>query len=241
MPKSSVFKFKEFDIRQDQSIMKVNTDGVLLGAWSNVAFKEHALDIGTGTGVIAIMIAQKNYAITVKGIEIDAASCHQAKLNMKNSPFSDRLEAIHISLQQYALQSTAKFDLLISNPPFFTGGIHSTNENKANVRHTIKLSHHDLLCSAKQLLTKDGHFDLILPYTEGLKFVELAQKFDLYLNSMTSVRSRQDKQIERILLRFGWKRITNINEKELIVYSGQAANDYTADFIEITKIFYLNM
>ncbi|MBK8669193.1 MAG: methyltransferase [Saprospiraceae bacterium] len=174
------FRFKKFVIQQDDCTMKVNTDGVLLGAWSDISTKKNVLDIGTGTGVIAIMVAQKNEEIIAHGLEIDEIAYKQARLNMEQSPFSQRLEAIYDSLQNYCEITTHKYDLIISNPPFFSGGTFSLNENKKNVRHTIKLSHTDLLRSVKKLLTPDGHFDLILPYIEGLRFIEMAELYDFF-------------------------------------------------------------
>ncbi|MBL0100921.1 MAG: methyltransferase [Saprospiraceae bacterium] len=112
--------------------MKVNTDGVLLGVWSDISTKKNVLDIGTGTGVIAIMVAQKNEEIIAHGLEIDEIAYKQARLNMEQSPFSQRLEAIYDSLQNFCEITTHKYDLIISNPPFFSGGTFSLNENKKN-------------------------------------------------------------------------------------------------------------
>jgi len=240
MTPNEAFKFKAFDIMQDQCTMKVNTDGVMLGAWSDVDGKSKALDIGTGTGVIALMLAQKNKNLDVVGIDIDSESCQQAEINAKQSIFKDQVDIKEISLQEFAAQSTADFDLIISNPPFFTGGTFSSNENKANVRHTIKLSHIDLLQSVKKLLQSDGHFDVVLPYIEGLRFVEMASKYDLYLHRKTEVRSRSERNIERLLLRFGLSQVFNPTEDALVVYQGET-KQYTEEFINLTKAFYLNL
>lgn len=240
MTPNEVFKFKAFDIIQDHCTMKVNTDGVMLGAWSDVNGKKKALDIGTGTGVIALMLAQKSEDLDVVGIDIDVDSCRQAEINAKQSKFKDQVEIKEISLQAFAMVSAHIYDLIISNPPFFTGGTFSSNENKANVRHTIKLSHIDLLQSVKKLLHHDGHFDVVLPYLEGLRFVEMAGKYDLYLHRMTEVRSRSDRNIERLLLRFGLSQMPNPIQDSLIVYYGDT-KQYTEEFTNLTKAFYLNM
>ena len=117
-----VFKFKQFNIEQDKCSMKVGTDGVLLGAWANVENATNILDIGTGTGVIAVMLAQRAPLAQVSGIEIDEAACEQAVENMQASPFADRLKAELMPIQDFAKLSRSEFDLIVSNPPFFSGG-----------------------------------------------------------------------------------------------------------------------
>ncbi|MEZ4912157.1 MAG: methyltransferase domain-containing protein [Saprospiraceae bacterium] len=234
----NTFQFKQFTIHQDKCGMKVNTDGVLLGVWSDVVSKVKILDIGTGTGVIALILAQKKPEAMITGIDIDENACLQAYENFRESPFKDRLECTCSSIQDFAIQSEQTFDLIISNPPFFSGGTFSLNENKANVRHTIKLPHSDLLRSVKRLLKPDGHFDLILPYIEGLKFIEMARSYDLYLQTQTNVISKPKNGIERLLLRFG-----NIpREKQentlLIQEEHHKVNEYTDAYTQMVQPFY---
>jgi len=238
---SDVFRFKQFEIYQDKCTMKVNTDGVLLGAWSEIDDRKQALDIGSGTGIIAMMLSQRSPSLMITGIEIDKDAYLQARSNMQHSKFSERLFAVHSALQDYASITEARFDLIISNPPFFTGGTFSSNENKANVRHTIKLSHADLLLSVKKLLSPEGYFDLILPYIEGLRFIEMAGKYDLSLKKMTEVRSRENKNIERLLLRFRHGHSSAFDQDELIIYNGVGVKDYSDEFQALTKEFYLFM
>ncbi|MBK8349199.1 MAG: methyltransferase [Saprospiraceae bacterium] len=235
------FRFKKFVIQQDDCTMKVNTDGVLLGAWSDISTKKNVLDIGTGTGVIAIMVAQKNEEIIAHGLEIDEIAYKQARLNMEQSPFSQRLEAIYDSLQNFCEITTHKYDLIISNPPFFSGGTFSLNENKKNVRHTIKLSHTDLLRSVKKLLTPDGHFDLILPYIEGLRFIEMAELYDFTPVKITEVYAKAQKPIERLLIRLGNKHNLSTQRDTLIIHNSDLSNDYTEEFKSLTQSFYLFM
>lgn len=238
---SEVFRFKKFEIHQDLCSMKVNTDGILLGAWSDLDDKRDALDIGTGTGLIALMLAQRSEDLRVTGIEIDQNSFHQASENAKLSVFSSRMYIIHDSVQQYAQTATIKYDLIVSNPPFFSGGTFSANENKANVRHTIKLSHADLLISVQKLIALNGHFDLILPYMEGLRFIELAAKYDFYPTYVTEVRSKVDKPVERLLIRLAYKVQNPLTHNQLVIHQSNEANDYSVDFINLTKAFYLFM
>ena len=216
--------------------MKVNTDGVLLGAWADVSNSDNVLDIGTGTGVIALMIAQRSSKSKIIGIEIDNASANEAIENVNNSKFRDQVSIVHESIQEYAKNHSDKFDLIISNPPFFTGGTFSANENKANVRHTIKLPHGDLLNAVNTLLGPDGNFALILPYIEGLRFIELAERSQLFVSRITEVHHRPEKPIERLLINFVKKKVT-VKKSELLIMDPDLTN-YTRDFIELTKDFY---
>jgi tRNA1Val (adenine37-N6)-methyltransferase len=235
-----VFRFKSFEISQEKSAMKVNTDAILLGAWTRVSHAKKALDIGTGTGVIALMLAQRNEKLEVLGIDIDGVTAEEAMENMQNSKFKDRAKAIHCSVQEFANNpDSEKFDLIVSNPPFFSGGTFSLNENKNNVRHTVKLSHKDLLSSVKRLLTPHGQFVLILPYIEGLRFIEIAQQYDLYANFITYVRPRASKNIERLLISFSDQK-SKTEESSLVVYAGETGNVRSNEYIKLTQEFYLN-
>jgi tRNA1Val (adenine37-N6)-methyltransferase len=238
---SDVFKFKQFEVSQDQCTMKVNTDGILLGAWSDLGGKATALDIGTGTGIIALMLAQRNSLLNVHSIEIEDKSFRQAKINLTQSPFAARMDCIHQSIQDYAKWTNHKYDLIVSNPPFFSGGTFSINENKASVRHTLKLSHTDLLSSVKILLNEGGHFDVILPFIEGLRFVEIAAKYDFGAVRMTEVNSKANKNIERLLIRLEQKYKGDCDVSSLVIYQSDVANDYTDEMIQLTKDFYVFM
>jgi tRNA1Val (adenine37-N6)-methyltransferase len=238
---SEVFRFKQFVVQQDLCSMKVNTDGILLGAWSSVESKVNALDIGTGTGLIALILAQRSLSLNVDAVEIDQSSSQQAAENAKNSIFNDRVRIIHDSIQHFSQQNATPYDLIISNPPFFSGGTFSINENKANVRHTIKLSHADLLFSIQKLMAKDGHFDMILPYIEGLRFIELAAKYDFYPVHITEVLPKKGRPIERLLLRFANKFQSNVKKNMIVIRNSDDPKDYTDAFTELTKAFYLFM
>ncbi len=236
---NKIFKFKQFEIEQIQSAMKVNTDGILLGSWAQLENATHALDIGTGTGLIALMLAQRSENLSVDAIEIDSPSYKEAHLNVMNSKFSDRVSVFHESIQNYSKICTKQYDLIVSNPPFFTGGTMSINENKANVRHTVKLSHIDLLNSVKKLLSQNGFFDIILPYVEGMRFIEIAQHYNLYPHQIVEVKSRSEKPIERCLIRLGFMKISNIKTSTLVLSQSPKANDFSAEFVEWVKDFYI--
>ena len=191
------FKFKNFVIHQDQCTMKVGTDGVLLGAWVDVSHANEILDIGTGTGLIALMCAQRAKNSMVSAIEIEQAACEQASYNFNASPYANRLFSIQESIQNYSKLSRKTFDLIVSNPPFFSGGTFSSNQDRNSVRHTIKLPHGDLLSATRKLLSRSGKFCVILPYIEGLRFKELAHNYQLFCTKMTEVFPKAHKKTEQ--------------------------------------------
>ncbi|MEM0993747.1 MAG: methyltransferase [Bacteroidota bacterium] len=232
------FKFKQFEIQQDQCPMKVGTDGILLGAWADVADAKHVLDIGTGTGLIAIMLGQRNELAKIDAVEIDECACSQASANMQAAPWSDRLQAIPVAIQDFAQSAQQSYDLIVSNPPFFSGGTFSDKADRNQVRHTVKLPHGDLLRAVQKLLAKDGKFALILPLIEGLRFEELAQNYNLYCTKRTEVFPRADKNVERLLLQFEQQPKPIIKE-QLIVQKGAIANDWTEAYQALTGMFYL--
>ena len=244
---SKPFVFKQFKIHQDRCAMKVGTDGVLLGAWTDVKETLSILDIGTGTGVIAIMLAQKTAqkeasnsmgeVCHIDAVEIDDSAVEQAQENMAESPFSDRLTVFHDSIQHFAKTHPHKYELVVSNPPFFTGGTLSSTGDKTNVRHTVKMPHGELLHATRALLHKNGRFCVILPLIEGLRFIEIAGTYGFYLTRRSDVRPKEDKGIERLLLQF---ELTNrtYSQDELIIQNSPDERDYTEGYKELTKDFY---
>ena len=235
---SKPFRFKQFTIEQDQCTMKVGTDGVLLGAWAAANEVNLALDIGTGTGLIAIMLAQRLTGAHIHAVEINESACQQAQNNMANSPWSNHLQAFFQPIQEYAKVSSEKYDLIVSNPPFFSGGTFSQNQDKTNVRHTVKLPHGDLLSAVRSLLAEDGKFCIILPLIEGLRFRELALSYQLYCSEIMEVIPKVDHQVERLLMKFGKEEIA-LKKSQLIVYKEQP-NVYTEEYVALTKAFYLD-
>jgi tRNA1Val (adenine37-N6)-methyltransferase len=234
------FTFKHFRIDQDQCTMKVGTDGVLLGAWADVSNTKMLLDIGTGTGVIAIMLAQRTLnteGVKVHAVEIDPFAASQAKENMEKCPFSERLGSVNDSIQSFAKSVSLQYDLIVSNPPFFTGGTFSSNQDKTNVRHTVKLPHGDLLQATRSLLAKDGKFCVILPLIEGLRFIDIAKTYGFYCTKKTEVFTLADKAVERLLLQFESKN-KETETDVLIMLNSQKRNDYTDAYKELTKDFY---
>lgn len=219
--------------------MKVGTDGVLLGAWADTTGAGSILDIGTGSGLIAIMLAQRTTDAMVHGVEIDGPSYGQAGENMQRSPWPGRLQAFHAAIQDFAGSAGTTYDLIVSNPPFFTGGNLSYNQDRNLVRHTVKLSHQDLLSAVRRLLSAHGRFCVILPYIEGLRFCELAANYHLYCTRMTEVHPKLDKPIERLLLQF--EKHNKPRRVDQLPIQHEQRNDWTADYIQLTKDFYLKI
>lgn len=233
------FKFKQFVIHQDQCTMKVGTDGVLLGAWADVEGVSRALDIGTGSGLIAIMLGQRSEKAKIDGVEIEEKAFEQTVQNMKEAPWANRLKAYNISLQDFSKNCTHTYDLIVSNPPFFSGGTFSHNQDRNSVRHTIKLPHGDLLGAARKLLAPHGKLCLILPYIEGLRIQELAQSYNLYCTKETHLRPKASKSVERLLLQFERQEKPVVRDE--LVIQKENNNEWTDPFMALTKDFYLKM
>ncbi|MEP7266708.1 MAG: methyltransferase [Saprospiraceae bacterium] len=232
------FKFKKFSVAQELVTMKVGFDGVLVGAWASIDGVNTVLDIGTGSGLIALIIAQRiGENANIHAIDVDKNSILQAKGNFKNSPWASVFTLHHQSIQDFARTFDAKYDLIISNPPFFTGGMMSENDAKNDARHTIKLPHGDLLLAVDRLLHDKGKLVLILPYLQGLRFMEISQTYRLFASKITEVISKQGKTVERLMIEFSRTK-KNHFQNQLLVY--EEGTQYTEEYKALTKDFYLN-
>lgn len=234
-----MFKFKKFSIAQDRSAMKVGTDGVLLGAWVSLQGDEcRMLDIGSGTGLIALMLAQRSCnfdkQIAIDGVELDLASCGQAVENVDSSPWNDRVTMHHSDIQSYEAK---RYDLIVSNPPFFVDSLLAPNEERSNARHTTQLPFPDLIDSVLRLLKPNGHFALILPTAEQQLFDrEVAGRLKLLRRCAVkgSVRSMAKRQLSEYLLTD--VAVEAIHE-ELTLRS--ADGTYSDEYRNLTRYFYL--
>lgn len=198
-----IFKFKNFSIVQKDNSIKVNDDGILLGAWANCEDCQHLLDIGTGTGVIALLVAHKNTDAIIDAVEIDEISCLEAQHNVSQSSASSRIHVIKSSIQDFAKTTSVVYDHVLCNPPFFSGGSLSTVPgDKDLLRQTTKLGHGDLLIAVSRLLRAGGKFSVILPYMEGLRFIEMAQRYHMILQDKVNVKKTKDARVEKLLLTF---------------------------------------
>lgn len=237
MPNTS-FAFKQFIIKQDLCAMKVGTDAVLLGSWVKPNDSTRILDIGTGTGVIALMLAQKTSS-NIEAIDIDENAVTQAKQNVLSSKFTDSINVQLISLQNFANQETQKFDLIITNPPYFEQSYKSSDEQRSQARHADVLPFEELLDGVKKLLADKGKFCLILPRLEAEKFTLLAEKKGLHLSKLLRVKSRSDKiEAKRHLMQFEFK-ATEFSEDTLVIEE-EVRHQYTPEYIALTKDYYLN-
>ncbi|MBL7830248.1 MAG: methyltransferase [Saprospiraceae bacterium] len=234
----TVFRFKHFEVRQDKATMKIGTDGVMLGAWADVKSNDEILDIGTGTGLIALMLAQRSQQASVHAVEIEQEAFEQASENFDLCLWHDRLRCFNMSIQDFAEATSQKYDLIVCNPPFFTGGTLSDNHERSLVRHTIKLPHGDLLLSVRKLLKKNGRFCVILPYLEGLRFKEMAQSNGLFCNKVLGTKPSLLKPVERLLMEFSY--LANQYEyKELTIRNER--QEWSSEYINLTKEFYINL
>ncbi|WP_421920785.1 tRNA1(Val) (adenine(37)-N6)-methyltransferase [Marinifilum sp.] len=235
---NNYFKFKQFTIHQEASAMKVGTDGVLLGAWADVEQSKQLLDIGTGTGLIAIMLAQRtNSDSIIDAIEIDDSAYRQAEENINACPWKDRVNAVHNSFQDYSLISKKKYDVIVSNPPYFMNGLNAKEESRTKARNANHLPFEDLLVGVKKLLNMKGSFSVVLPIEEGDLFIRLAKLTGFGLKRKCKVLPNPGKPAKRYLLELCLQDCECLNE-ELIVENGQR-HVYSPQYIELTKDFYL--
>ncbi len=217
--------------------MKVGTDGVLLGAWATCENAESILDIGTGTGLIALQLAQRSKAI-IDAIEIDETAALQAKENVENSPWANRINILAQSFQDFSSNCKKQYDLLVSNPPYFENSLKSANDKKNKARHTDSLSPEEILHRSKTLLSKNGRLCLILPVKEAEKFLLLGKENGWYCEQKTAVIPRIGSQAKRALIAL--KQGAGIcYENELIIETAER-HAYSAAYKQLTKDFYLN-
>ena len=236
---SSIFKFKEFTVNQDRCAMKIGTDGVLLGAWTSVGHKPFSiLDIGTGTGILSLMLAQRSFAEAIEAIEIDDDAFEQAAENFENSPWGDRLFCYHAGFIEFVEEIDDKYDLIISNPPFYSEDYKTDDAKRDLARFTDALPFEHLLFGTAKLLSENGKASFIIPFSEEDHFITLASKFSLFPNRITRVKGTPSTDIKRSLLEFSFSK-TDIETSELIIEIGR--HDYTEDYINLTKNFYLKM
>ena len=232
MKQSKPFKFKQFEIIQEANPQKVGTDSMLLGAWTTGDFSR-ILDIGTGTGILALMLAQKYKQANITAIEPDLASVQEATLNFKNSNFSERILAIQTSLQQFG--SLDKFDLIISNPPYFDGTFLSQDIHRNRARHQDNLRIDELYECAAELLSVNGRFNVIIPFDIETEHIERAFDQDLFIQEITHTLS-PDGSKKRSLISFGFEDVDPKIDQILVKNN---KNQYSQDYIDLTKDFYL--
>ena len=227
-----IFKLKQFDLKQSDSMQKMGSDSMLLGASLTGQYKQ-ILDVGTGTGILALMMAQKNPTANVVAIEPHQLSYSEAKFNFKNSPFNQRLSIENITLQKY--QTPLKFDLIISNPPYYENSTLSQKNNRNSARHTIDLPIIDFYKYSANLLSNKGVVHLIFPSDLQKKHLQYAKQFGLYPNSIINVIKENQKVIRNIIT-FSFSPVETIQTESIII--SLTNGKYSKKYIELTKDFY---
>lgn len=236
---SDTFKFKQFSINQDKCAMKIGTDGVLLGAWANINHNPISiLDIGAGTGLIALMLAQRSPQSFIEAIEIDADAFEQCAGNFENSIWNDRLFCYHASLLEYVEEVEDNYDLIVCNPPFYSEDYKTNNKARDLARFNDAMPFEHLLYTVAKLLDDNGKFCTIIPYKEQDRFVRLANQVHLHLNEVTLVRGNTNSEFKRSLLCFS-RQESELQTDELTIEINR--HQYTPEYIELTKEFYLKM
>ncbi len=229
----SYFQFKQFTVWHDRCAMKVGTDGVLLGAWAPVEGARRVLDVGTGTGLVALMMAQRSLA-SIVAVEMDEPAARQARENAGRSPWADRIEVVQADFTLYHPQE--KFDVIVSNPPYFADSLRCPDAQRTNARHTGALTYETLLQGASAMLTNDGSFTLIAPAEMTDRIIDIARAFGLFPVRKLLVRTRPEGGFRRVLLTFLFEERTCVAEELLTEVE---RHRYSEAYVELTKEFYL--
>ncbi|WP_044402002.1 tRNA1(Val) (adenine(37)-N6)-methyltransferase [Lacinutrix sp. Hel_I_90] len=243
---NQTFKFKQFEVNQDQCAMKIGTDGVLLGAWASIEKQPFAiLDIGSGTGVLSLMLAQRSSAEVLDALEIDAMAYEQCVDNFEGSPWGDRLFCYHADLAEFTEEIDDQYDLIVCNPPFYSEDYKTENTQRDLARFQEAMPFEHLIESVSKLLMKDGVFCTIIPFKEEDQFIALASALNLKVDKRTRVRGTINSEIKRSLLEMSFCEPARsddknvINTTELIIETTR--HNYTEDYINLTKDFYVKM
>jgi tRNA1Val (adenine37-N6)-methyltransferase len=230
------FQFKQFIVYHDQCAMKVGTDGVLLGAWVDMAQRESVLDIGTGTGLIALMLAQRGAAM-VHAVELDHAAAVQANENVRQSAFSDVITIIEADFAQFQSPANRKYNLIVSNPPFFHDSLNAETENRNMARHSDALPWLVLLERSRNLLADNGKIALVIPAESEAYLLSLAFRLQLFETRICRVFTRNNKPAQRVLIELT-KQPAVCKREQLFIHLPDG--EYSSDYKNITKDFYLN-
>ena len=238
------FTFKQFQVNQDRCAMKIGTDGVLLGAWTPLINNPYnVLDIGAGTGILSLMLAQRSNAAPnnvgiIDAIEIDEDAYEQCVENFEASPWGDKLFCFHAGLDEFVDEPEDEYDLIISNPPFYTDDYKTDNTSRDLARFEDALPFEELIEAAALLLSDNGIFSVIIPFKEEERFVSMCKELDLFPLKITRVKGTPTSEIKRSLLAFCRIEQTPLIDELIIEIS---RHNYTPEYIELTKEFYLKM
>jgi len=232
---NSTFRFKQFEIEQADCAMKINTDGVLIGALSSHDAPLRILDIGTGTGVIALMLAQRYPSAYIDAVEIDLQAAYQAGLNFQNSIFSNRIKILNSSFE--AIDQTCFYDLIVSNPPFYTNSLHTSNERKKIAKHTDIDFFKNILNFAYHRLRAEGVLQLILPTELALEIKRIAPDYNLHTTQEIAIRSFESTAVIRQIIHLRKDRQDTVRQQNFVIYSGKGI--YSDEYRQLLKPFFL--
>ena len=236
----STFNFKQFSVQQDKCAMKIGTDSVLLGAWCPIDNNPFSvLDIGAGTGVLSLMLAQRSHAEQIDALEIDEDAYEQCVENFEASPWSDRLFCFHAGLDEFIEEPEDEYDIIISNPPFYSEDYKTDNSQRDLARFQDAMPFEELVEAADLLLSENGIFAVIIPYKEEERFIDLCAEVELFPVKVTRVKGSHTTPIVRSLLAFKRYELSVLTADELVIEINR--HEYTDDYINLTKDFYLKM
>ena len=228
-----MFHFKHFSLKQADSAMKVGTDAMILGAMIDSSNKNQGLDIGSGTGVLSLMVAQQNSLIRIDAVEIDVLSANECEINFANSPWADRLSVEYADFQLF--DTNKQYDLIFSNPPYYATTNLNEDVRKANARHEESLPAKSILARVNDFLSIDGEFWVIIPASERERWILLAEQNELFLAESIAIRGKSNKEVNRCILHFGRKKSSG-KIREFVVRG--ANNSYSEEYIQLTKEFH---
>ena len=234
--RNDYFRFKKFTIKQDKCAMKVGTDGVLLGSWVSIRKCRAILDVGTGTGLIALMLAQRSEA-SIDAIDIDKEAVLQAGENISTSPFAGRIRTFHASFDEFVSAPAGTYDLIVSNPPYFNQSLKNPDDKRATARHTDSFSYASLIRKGKALLHPEGRLAFILPSDQEKELLETIRQNDMHLTRRTDIFPTPTSLPKRILVEVSPDSLSHPVHDSLTIEVGR--HEYTAAFQALTKEFYL--
>lgn len=231
----STFQFKQFDVVQKDNAMKVGTDSMVLGAFINAQGKKRGLDVGSGTGVLSLMVAQTNSEIAMDAVELDELSAKENQLNFENSSWSDRLKAHHSDFLKF--ETEEKYDLIISNPPFYQSTLVNEDDRRANARHEKSLPMREFILKARRLMTNDGEFWIIVPAEDQFVWKKAFTSSNLHMMEKITINGKEGGEAKRVIYVFG-------NHKCVLEEFGFSVrnkkNGYTEEYKDLTRDFHFN-
>lgn len=236
---NSYFKFKQFQINQDRCAMKVGTDGVLLGAWASVDGAHNILDIGTGTGLIALMLAQRCLSANIEAIDVDEAAVLQAQENVADSPWRERIKVSRLDVKDVPYAWKGTFDCIVSNPPYFTDSLKCPDSSRTLARHAIGLDFLSLAKAVAFLLIEEGTFSVVVPADNYTGLVESCLREKLYLQRVCWIHTKPDVSAKRVLLAFVKRPVAETLHEHLTVEVSRHV--YSPEYVALLKDFYLKL